>query len=185
MKRGSDSEVRRLSSEQLSSRQLETLRKLFDAAWPEADNQFSSDDWENSFGGVHFVLESDDTILSHASVVPRELHTEDHRLTTGYVEAVATWPRHQRRGFASAIMRSVGEYIERSFELGALDTGSPVFYEHLGWVVWKGPTFVRTEQGLLRTPEEDGNVLVRLTSKTPDIDLSDPISCEWRPGDVW
>ena len=36
-----------------------------------------------------------------------------------------------------------------------------------------------------RTPEEDGFVLVRLTPTSPDLDLSAPISCEWRPGDVW
>jgi hypothetical protein len=38
---------------------------------------------------------------------------------------------------------------------------------------------------LVRTAEEDGNVLVRLTPTSPELDLSAPISCDWRPGDVW
>jgi hypothetical protein len=79
----------------------------------------------------------------------------------------------------------VGEYLDKTYELGALDTGSPNFYERLGWIVWPGPTSVRTEQGVIRTPEEDGNVLVRLTPMSPDFDLTAPISCEWRRGDVW
>jgi aminoglycoside 2'-N-acetyltransferase I len=44
---------------------------------------------------------------------------------------------------------------------------------------------VRTERGLVRTPEDDGNVLVRPTPTSPPLDLAAPISCEWRRGDVW
>ncbi|HEV8420593.1 MAG TPA: GNAT family N-acetyltransferase, partial [Actinomycetota bacterium] len=108
-----------------------------------------------------------------------------HRLATGYVEAVAVWPRHQRLGHGTALMRDVDEYIDRTFRLGALDTGNPAFYERLGWVVWRGPTFVRTDSRWIRTEEEDGNVLVRLTSTSPKLDLGSPISCDWRSGDVW
>ncbi len=52
-------------------------------------------------------------------------------------------------------------------------------------IVWEGPTFVRAELGLIPTPEEDGFVLVRLTATSPELDLSAPISCDWRPGDEW
>ena len=48
-----------------------------------------------------------------------------------------------------------------------------------------GPTSVRTEMGLVRTPEEDGNVFLRLTPTSPELDLSAPISCDeygWRTG---
>jgi aminoglycoside 2'-N-acetyltransferase I len=82
-------------------------------------------------------------------------------------------------------MREVNEYIDETFQLGALGTGRVAFYERLGWVVWKGPTFVRTGSGLVRTAEEDGQVLVRLTPASPQLDLAAPISCDWRPGDVW
>jgi aminoglycoside 2'-N-acetyltransferase I len=59
------------------------------------------------------------------------------------------------------------------------------FYERLGWVAWRGPTSVRMGAGAVRTVEEDGNVFVRLTPTSPVLDLSAPISCEWRPGDAW
>jgi aminoglycoside 2'-N-acetyltransferase I len=161
------------------------LGDLFRAAWEGQSDGFTDEDWRHAVGGLHFLLEEGDTIVAHASVVERELHTRGHRLATGYVEAVATRPTHQRRGHGSALMREVGEYIDETFELGALDTGSSAFYERLGWVVWKGPTFVRTDSGLIRTADEDGQVLVRLTPTSPEFDLSAPISCDWRPGDVW
>jgi aminoglycoside 2'-N-acetyltransferase I len=83
------------------------------------------------------------------------------------------------------VIGGVGELIDRTYRLGALSTGVVGFYERLGWVVWEGPTFVTMEAGLVRTAEEDGNVLVRLTPTSPELDLSAPISCEWRPGDAW
>jgi aminoglycoside 2'-N-acetyltransferase I len=177
--------VRRLGSAELSSEEVASLRELFRAAWSESSDPFTEEDWDHAVGGMHFILEEGEGITAHAAVVERELHTGGYRLATGYVEAVATWPTHQRRGRASALMREVDEYIDRAFPLGALDTGRTAFYERLGWVAWKGPTFVRTDSGLIRTAEEDGQVLVRLTPTSPDLDLSAPISCDWRPGDVW
>jgi aminoglycoside 2'-N-acetyltransferase I len=82
-------------------------------------------------------------------------------------------------------MTAVNDHIRAVYELGALGTGSPAFYERLGWLRWRGPTFVHTDRGLERTPEEDGGVLVLPTPTSPAIDLDAPISCDWRPGDVW
>ncbi|HEX5948841.1 MAG TPA: GNAT family N-acetyltransferase [Actinomycetota bacterium] len=175
--------VRGAATRDLRPREVDALRRLFEAAW--ADEGFTDDDWEHTVGGVHFLLEKDGRIHSHASVVERELHAGDRPLLTGYVEAVATWPAYRRRGFATAVMREVGAHIDRTFPLGALATGLPGFYEPLGWAVWKGPTFVRTEAGLLRTEEDDGGIMVRATPTSPPLDLSAPISCEWRAGDVW
>lgn len=177
--------VRRLASDELSVEEVAALRELFRAAWASDPEQFTDDDWGHAFGGVHFLVDEGDEIVGHASVVERELQTSGHRLTTGFVEAVATSPTHQRQGYGTAVMRGAGEYIDRTFQLGALGTGKFAFYERLGWVVWKGPTFVRTDAGWVRTSEEDGQVLVRLTPTSPELDLSASISCEWRPGDVW
>jgi aminoglycoside 2'-N-acetyltransferase I len=177
--------VRRLASDQLGAKELVMLRELLSAAWADDSEEFTDEDWNHAVGGLHFVLEDAGTIVAHASVVERELRTGGHRLVTGYVEAVAVWPTHRRRGYGTALMRDLDEYIDRTFQLGALDTGSPAFYERLGWVVWNGPTFVRTDSEWVRTREEDGNVLVRLTSTSPELDLASPISCDWRSGDVW
>jgi aminoglycoside 2'-N-acetyltransferase I len=161
------------------------LAKLFDAAWRDKSSVFTAHDLEHAFGGVHFVLEEDGRILSHAAVVDRQLHTGEFELRTGYVAAVATWPMDQGKGYATAVLCEVGEYLDGSFALGGLETDIPPFYERLNWTVWRGPTFVRTDHGLARTAHEDGKVLVRLTPTSPSLDLSAPISCEWRSGDVW
>ena len=177
--------VRRLTSDELSARQVASLRALFDAAWTDPADRFTDEDFDHAFGGLHLMVEEDGGIVSHASVVERRLHTGGHELATGYVEAVATLPTHRGRGFASAVMGEAGQHIDRTFQLGALGTELHSFYQRLGWVVWNGPTHVRTERGLVPTPEEDGYVLVRLTPTSPRLDLSAPISCDWRPGDVW
>lgn len=176
--------VRRLGSDELRREEIAALRELFGAAWGSDSDAFTDEDWDHAVGGLHFVLEGGGAIMAHASVVERELHTSGHHLSTGYVEAVATWPNHQRRGYGSAVMLKVDEYIDQRFELGALGTDRFAFYERLGWEVWKGP-FVRTDSGPVRTAEEDGYVLVRLTPRSPELDLSAPISCDWRIGDVW
>lgn len=177
--------VRRVPSDELAPKEVQALGRLFRAAWEDDPEEFTEEDWEHAVGGLHFVLEEGGAIVAHASVVERQLETGGRRLRTGYVEAVATSPLHQRRGLGSAVMREAGGYIDRTFQLGALGSGRTAFYERLGWVVWRGPTFVRTDAGLIRTPQEDGYVLVRLTPTTPELDLSAPISCDWRPGDVW
>jgi aminoglycoside 2'-N-acetyltransferase I len=175
--------VRRVAGEDLRHHEVATLRALFDAAWE--SGRFTEEDWDHAFGGLHFLLEEGGAIVSHASVIERQLHTGGLHLATGYVEAVATLPTHGRRGYGSAVMKEVGDWIDRTFQLGALASAGHDFYERLGWVAWRGPTSVRTDRGLVRTSEEDGNVLVRLTPLSPDLDLSAPISCEWRSRDVW
>jgi aminoglycoside 2'-N-acetyltransferase I len=178
--------VRQLPTNALSAGEVAVIRELLDAAfWEEEDERFTQEDWEHSIGGLHVVLDLDGVIVSHASVVERELHIAGHPLRTGYVEAVATAPGHQGRGYGTRVMRVIGTAIQEGYELGALGTGEIGFYERLGWRVWRGPTSVRTAAGERRTPDEDGGIMVLLTPATPPIELDAPISCEWRAGDVW
>jgi aminoglycoside 2'-N-acetyltransferase I len=176
--------VRPIRSDELTAHELASMRALFEGSFSE-DEPFTGDDLAHTMGGVHFVVERDARIVSHASVVERELHVDGRRLSTGYVEGVATLPAYQHRGFAAEIMGRVGEHVDRTFELGALATGLVGFYERFGWIAWRGPTSVRIDRGFERTPDEDGSIFVRLTPTSPELDLTAPISCEWRPGDVW
>jgi aminoglycoside 2'-N-acetyltransferase I len=177
---------RRVPTDQLSPREVQAIRTLLFAAFGSDEEEgFTEDDWQHAIGGLHFVLEQDGQIVAHASVVERELHVDGRPLRTGYVEAVATAPTHQRTGLGTQVMRDVGAHIEEHFELGALGTGSHRFYERLGWLTWRGPSSVRTPDGIVRTPDEDGQILVLPTPSSPALDLDAPISCEWRPGDVW
>ena len=131
------------------------------------------------------MLDDDGPMVSHASVVERELHLAGRPFRTGYVEAVATAPDRQGEGFGTTVMRDVTAYVRETFELGALGTGEQGFYERLGWRIWAGPSSVRTDDGEQRTPDEDGYIMALLTPATIDVDPAAAISCEWRPGDVW
>jgi aminoglycoside 2'-N-acetyltransferase I len=178
--------IRSVPTDALSPDEIDGIRALLVAAfWDEEDERFTEEDWEHSIGGLHVVLEIDGRIVSHASVVERELQVAGHPLRTGYVEAVATAPGFQGRGYGTRVMQLIGRAIDAGYELGALGTGEIGFYERLGWRVWQGPTSVRTAVGERRTPDEDGGIMVLLTRATPPIDLHAPLSCEWRPGDVW
>jgi aminoglycoside 2'-N-acetyltransferase I len=141
--------------------------------------------WDNACGGSHAIVTEDGVPVAHGSVVPRELHVEDRALRTGYVEAVATRSDRRGRGLGTAIMRALSAEIRARFELGALDTSVHGFYERLGWERWLGPTFVRTEAAVVATPEKNGSVMILRTRSSPRLDLEAPISCEWRPGNVW
>jgi aminoglycoside 2'-N-acetyltransferase I len=177
--------MRRVPTSGLTALEISAIRELVWAAFGSGDEAFSEEDWEHSVGGLHFVLEVDGEIVAHASVVERELHVDGRPLRTGYVEAVATAPDRQGRGLGSTVMGDVGTHIREQFELGALGTGRPAFYERLGWRTWKGPSSVRTAAGNRRTPDDDGYILVLPTPTSPRLDLTAPISCDWRPGDVW
>ena len=177
--------IRRLATHELRPSEIEAIRAIMTAAWPDPDEGFTDDDWAHGLGGLHVLAEEDGEIVAHASVVEREIHVAGRPLRTGYVEAVATRPDHENRGIGSAVMEAIDEHIDATYELGALGTGRLSFYERLGWVRWRGPTSVRTADGEQRTPDEDGFVMVRRTPTSPPLDLDAPISCDWRTGDVW
>jgi aminoglycoside 2'-N-acetyltransferase I len=178
--------LRRLSTSELSTSEATAIRALMDVAFgTDEDAWFTDDDWQHALGGVHFVLELDGEIVAHAAVVEREIHVGDQAFRTGYVEAVATDPARQGVGLGSIVMTDVTEYIRTRFDLGSLGTGRQSFYGRLGWRIWAGPSSVRTAGGDRPTPDDDGCILVLATPTTPPLDLTAPISCDWRPGDAW
>jgi aminoglycoside 2'-N-acetyltransferase I len=178
--------LRRLTTPELDADEIAVIRALLDAAFgTDKDERFMEADWQHAVGGTHFVLELDRVIIAHAAVVDRNLHVGDQALATGYVEAVATDVAQQGRGAGSALMADVTAWIRDRYELGALGTGRHRFYERLGWETWRGPSSVRTPDALRRTPDDDGYILVLRTPRSPSFDRTEPISCEWREGDVW
>ena len=179
------SRPRRLPTESLDPVELATIRALMDVAFGSGDEAFNDDDWAHALGGLHFVLDLDGEIVSHASVVERTLEIGGRPFRTGYVEAVATAPDLQGRGHGSIVMEAATEHIRATFELGALGTGRHAFYQRLGWQTWLGPAFVRAPEGERRTPDDEGYILVLRTPTSPPFELREPISCDWRPGDAW
>jgi aminoglycoside 2'-N-acetyltransferase I len=178
--------LRTAATSDLPGGEIATLRALMEAAFgTDEEERFTDGDWDHATGGLHVILELDGTIVAHAAVVERELQVDGRPARTGYVEAVAVDPDHQGRGFGSIVMAEVNRHIQTVFELGALGTGRHAFYERLGWQTWRGPASVRTGEGIVRTPDDDGYILVLRTPRMPNLDLTAPITCEWRPGDVW
>jgi aminoglycoside 2'-N-acetyltransferase I len=175
--------VRTVATPDLAPADLARLLDLFHACWPEGE--FTADDVAHAMGGVHWLAEAGVRIVGHASLVPRELEVAGRRLATGYVEAVATHPDLWRQGIATRLMTLVGDYVREQYELGALSTDVHALYARLGWERWRGPTWVRTGDGLLRTEDDDGGIMILRTARTLDLPAAGALSCEWRPGDPW
>jgi aminoglycoside 2'-N-acetyltransferase I len=136
--------------------------------------------------GVHLLGRLGPLLVAHVMWVPRWLQPgAGPRLRTAYVEAVATHPSHQRRGFATELLARVAREIQ-DHDLGALSPSDAGFYARLGWQSWQGPLFIRTrdDQGETPTPDEEVMIL-RLPRTPPDLDLTAPLSAEWRPGELW
>jgi aminoglycoside 2'-N-acetyltransferase I len=186
-----DLHVRRLTTSELTSHEVAAVRALLWNAFERVaegtgeGEGFTEFDWEHALGGVHVVGTVDERVVAHASVVPRELHVGGVPIATGYLEAVAVDPDEQGRGYGTAVIQVAGSIIGMRYELGALGTGAHRFYERLGWFIWQGPAYVRTNDGDVRTPDEEGYIMVLRTPTTPPLDIHAPISCDWRPGDVW
>lgn len=181
-----DLHVRRVATPELRAAEIMEVRALLDAAFgDDPEERFTEHDWQHALGGIHFLVGEAGRIVGHASVVERDIRVAGRPVRTGYVEAVATAVDRQRAGIGTAVMRAVAEHLD-AYELGALGTAEHAFYERLGWTTWRGPSSVRTADGELPTPDEDGHIMVLRTPRTaPDLDLDAPISCEWRPGDAW
>lgn len=146
--------------------------------------------WDRVGPGVHVYLREAGGAAAHAMIIDRGIylgHEPDVALDAGYVEWVATRPGMQGQGHGTRVMREIGRIIGDEYAIGALATGSNRFYERLGWETWRGPTSVRMPDGQrVRSPAEDGDVMILRTPRTPDrLDLDGPIAVDWRAEEPW
>lgn len=133
---------------------------------------------------VHVLGYWDEKLVTHALWVTRYLQSEGlPMLRTAYVEAVATHPDFQHRGFASLIMRKVVDEIQ-DFDIAGLAPFSVDYYARLGWKLWRGAMYERKEDELVASPKDECLMIYRMP-KTPALDLDAAISVEWREGEVW
>lgn len=175
--------VRVARTDALSDAELTAIRALLDAAF---DGAFTDDDWSHTVGGWQVVVGDDPRRpLAHAALVGRTLTCDGHSLAVGYVEGVAARPGRQGEGLGTLAMEPIARLIEEHFDLGALSTGEHRFYERLGWERWRGPTFVRSGDELVRTPDEDDGIMVLRTEATRYLELTGPLACDARAGDDW
>jgi aminoglycoside 2'-N-acetyltransferase I len=133
---------------------------------------------------THILGYSDGVLVSHALWVTRHLQVGiDPIMQTAYVEAVATDANYRNRGFAASIMKHlIGEI--QDYDLAALSPFSVEYYGRLGWELWHGPLFIRTNDQLLASSDDEEVMIFRLP-KTPVLNLNASLSAEWREGELW
>ncbi len=133
---------------------------------------------------MHVLAYRENRLIGHACWTTRWLQPDGHpALRTAYVDAVAIDPADQGQGIGSAVMRRVADEA-RDFALNALSSTQAVgFYERLGWERWRGPTAVRTPQGVVPTPED--TVLILRTATTPALDTAGLLIADPRGGQPW
>lgn len=164
-----------------------SLRRGLDLLWHEAFDDFTPEDADHAYGGVHVIIRAAGLdVVAHASAVPRTITFGRQPMRAGYVEGVAVAPRLQRGGLGSQVMTRLGELLRERWEVGVLGTGEFGFYEPLGWERWRGPSYVLGADGERRHSEdEDGCLMVLRFGASAGLDLDEPIACEDRKGDAW
>ncbi len=135
---------------------------------------------------THVLGRLEGRLVSHALWITRHLQPGERApLRTAYIEGVATHPDFRRRGIGAAVMREVRRQLDEleTFDLAALSPAQPEWYGRLGWERWRGPLFIRTPNGRQATPDEE--VMIGRLPRTPDLNLDEPLSAEWREGELW
>jgi aminoglycoside 2'-N-acetyltransferase I len=145
--------------------------------------------FEDFTGTVHILArDARGALACHAMWVTRWLQPEGHPLLrTAYVEAVASAPNQQRRGFGTAVMDRLVDAVrsDPAWELAALSPAVPEFYARRGWEPWLGPLAIRRNSALEPTPPDE-LVMIRRLPRTPaTLVTTSLLTAEWRPGEVW
>lgn len=100
-------------------------RDMF-ARYLETDPALSEDDT--------FVAVEGDTLLSGLQIFTKRIRLRGEEVGLGGIGTVATHPAHERRGLASALLRSaIAEMERRGMALSLLFAARIGFYARLGW----------------------------------------------------
>jgi aminoglycoside 2'-N-acetyltransferase I len=165
----------------LGTRRAAEVLALCDAAYEE--------DFSPHFAllreATHVLLHVDGRLAAHGAWISRTLRHGASRtpLTCAYVEAIATHPTLQGRGFGTRVLRAIPPQLV-AFELAVLSPAEPAFYARAGWESWAGPLFCVQDGRRLATPGED--VMIHRLPRTPrDLALDAELEADWRPGDIW
>lgn len=179
--------ARLIHTSDLDHETREGARRMVTAAF---DGDFTDDDWEHALGGMHALIFDHGVLIAHAAVVQRRILYGSSALRCGYIEAVAVREDCRRQGLGSALMDACEQVIRGAYQLGGLATSTMAqpMYRARGWTPWRGPLWVLTPGGRVRTPDDDGSVFVYPVSRalgTTALDTTAELTCDWRLGDVW
>jgi aminoglycoside 2'-N-acetyltransferase I len=174
--------IRTAHTADLDPATLAAARALLDDVF---EGEFDDHDWEHGLGGIHALAYDDGELVGHGSVIQRRLLCGGRALRTGYVEGVGVRANRRGRGHAARLMAALERIVRAGYDIGALgatDAGARL-YEGRGWRRWEGPLYALTPDGVVRTEEDDGCIYVLPVGG--ELDLTGPLTCDWREGDVW
>lgn len=81
------------------------------------------------------VVEEDGRIVSSVRIFERELYGRERHLRLAGIGNVGTLPEYRGRGLATALLQDALLTMEkRGADISILFTGSPAFYERVGWL---------------------------------------------------
>lgn len=171
--------IEHLSSAELSPDTWTRLIRLCDAAYEESTAEY----FANIGPGEHLLGWEGDELVSHLMWVPRFLQAgSGPTLSTAYVEMVATASAWRNRGLATQLLEELPALLG-GYEIAALAPATDNLYLRLGWRLWMGPLLTRHDGALVSEPEE--RVMLLALPGTPNLVWEEPLSIEWRPGEVW
>jgi aminoglycoside 2'-N-acetyltransferase I len=174
--------LRTVHTAELDPAELRSVRALLDASF---DGGFSDEDWDHGLGGLHVLVRDETGLAAHGAVVMRRVRHRGRWLRTGYVEAVAVRPDARRRGLGGRVLGELERVIGRAYDLGAL-SASPegaLLYTVRGWQQWGGQVHGLSPDGIVRLPEEEGDVFV-WPALAGVLDHGQEFVLDWRDGDV-
>ncbi len=174
-------EIRPVPSRGMSANLREQIRVLCPIAYEEDFTAYL----QLLSPATHLLGYADGELVSHVAWVERELRVGGFEpLRTAYIEAVATLPSHQGRGFATALMQATPPLVHE-FQLAALAPSNAAFYQRLGWRMWEGPlSYIDPSGAQIDTPEEQ--VMIYPLPLTPsNLDVRASLTTKWRAIEVW
>ena len=174
-------QISRVLDQELNSVNSISIRNLLKGAF---EGDFSTEDWEHTFGGIRFLGYFEDELIAHGAVVPRKINIDGQLSRVGYVEGIAVAPTHWRRGFGSFLMEEISKTCRSDFEISMLSTDRKVFYKKHGWLDFEGSSYVAKDGAVIRTVDEDEG-LMYLPGVSRDEAGPKKIICESRNGDAW
>lgn len=177
----SELQLQRIASTDMSIGLREQIRVLCSQAYEEDFTAYL----QLLSPATHLLGWLNGELVTHLAWVERELRADGFApLRAAYIEAVATLPAHQGRGFATALLRATPLLVQ-DFDLAALAPSDAGFYQRLGWRLWEGPlSYIDPSGAQIETPDEQ--VMIYSLKSTPsNLDIRAPLSTRWRPIEVW
>lgn len=165
----------------LDPRELEAARAMvFDAF----GGRFDQIDWRHSLGGIHVISrDAAGVIDGHSAIVARSFRHGSRQLRCGYVEGVAVRSDRRRRGIGDALMERTNAIVTHGYEiggLGATNEGARLYARH-DWTEWRGRLAAFGPAGA----ESVSGGWVWVFDPHSLLDVTEPLTCDWRDGDRW